>query len=110
MRQILKDLMLVVFFVLAFAAIPFALAPDNPLRQPPQPPADLGVNVNAPWGTILLAVLGVLVLVALAGMASYSNTGTHTVERVEENHVIDSTTITQSPAPDRPQRHRAAHQ
>jgi hypothetical protein len=88
MRQILKDLMLVVFVVLMFAAIPFALAPDNPLRQPPQPPADLDVDVyvNAPWGTILLPVLGLLILFALVGMASYSYTGTHTIERVEENH------------------------
>ena len=86
MRQILKDLMLVVYFVLMFAALPFALSPDNPLRQPPQPPVDplIAVNVNAPWGTILLTVLGALVVFTLVSMADYSNTGTHTVEQVEE--------------------------
>jgi hypothetical protein len=87
MRQFLKDLMLVVFFILMFAALPFALSPDNPLHQPPQPPADpnVDVNVNAPWSTISLAVLGALVLFTLVSMANYSNTGTHTVEQVEEH-------------------------
>ena len=86
MRQILKDLMLVVYFVLMFAAVPFALSPDNPLRQPPQPPADpvVAMNVNAPWGLLLLTVLGALVVFTLVSMANYSNTGTHTVKEVEE--------------------------
>jgi hypothetical protein len=88
MRQILKDLMLVVIFVLVFAAIPFALAPDNPLRQPPQPPADPGVAVpvNIPWGMILLVALGAPVILALVDMAGHSNMASHTVERVEGNH------------------------
>jgi hypothetical protein len=87
MRQILKDLMLVVFVVLMFAAIPFALAPDNPLQQPPQPPANPGlvVTVNIPWSMILLVALGAPVILALVGMASHSNMGIPTVERVKEN-------------------------
>jgi integral membrane sensor domain MASE1 len=88
MRQILKDLMLVVIFVVMFAAIPFALAPDNPLRQPPQPPAGPGVDVpvNVLWGMILLVALGAPVVLALVDMSSHGNMATHTVERVEENH------------------------
>lgn len=88
MRQILKDLMLVVYFVLMFAALPFALSPDNPLRQPPQPPVDpvVAVNMNAPGGTILLTVLGALVVFTLVSMANYSNTATQTVEQVDEQH------------------------
>ena len=86
MRQILKDLMLVVYCVLMFAAVPFALSPDNLLRRLPQLPADpvVAVNVNASWGTILLPVLGALVVFTLVGMVKHSNTGTHTVEQVEE--------------------------
>jgi hypothetical protein len=86
MRQILKDLMLVVYFVLMFAALPFALSPDNPLHQPPQPPADpvVAMSVNAPWGAISLTVLGALVVFTLVSMANFSNTATHTIEQVEE--------------------------
>ncbi len=97
-----KALVLVLVFALMFAAVPLAMAQGNQPPQPPQPTQQqppqqppttsaVNVNVNIPWGTILLVAVAVLILLALVGLASAgrSNVTTHTVERVEEHHHDD---------------------
>ncbi len=88
MRQFLTDLMLVTFVVLMIAAIPFALSPDNPLGQRPQPLAnpDVNLTLDALWATFLAVALGAPVISALAGMDDQSNSATPSAERVEKHH------------------------
>jgi ABC-type uncharacterized transport system YnjBCD permease subunit len=92
MRKIQNTLLVVVVIALMLTVVPFALAQDQP-PQPPQPlppeqppvDPDVDVNVNAPWGTILLIAIGALLLVALVGLAS-RGTDTYRVEHVEDHH------------------------
>ena len=90
MRQVLKDLMLVAFFVLMFAAIPFALSPYNPLRQSLHPShflADPSANLTlyAALATFLVLALGAPMIPALDGTGDDSDAATQLAERMEEH-------------------------